>query len=67
MVARKTAQTMSMAASIFSAPCKDSEGAEAHDSVMEHIDDCDALCGFLDTASAALFHLPGQYCIVKLY
>ena len=39
MVASKTAQTVSMAASIFSASFKDSEGGEADNSVMEDIHD----------------------------
>ena len=67
MVASETVQTVSVVASIFSTSCKDSEGGGLHNSMIEDIDDWEALGGFLDTASAALCHLLGQYGIVKLY
>lgn len=35
--------------------CKDFEGGEAHNSVMEDIDDCDALVGFFVMVSAAIY------------
>ena len=56
-----------MATSICPTSCKDSEGGEVDNSAMEDIDDRDALGGFLDTLSPVLCHLPGQYCIVKVY
>ena len=54
----KKGQTMSMAASVFLLCVK---------ILMKDINDCDSLDGFLDMAFAALYHLLGQYCIVKLY
>ena len=67
MVASEKAQTVSMVTSFFSASCNDSEGGGVHNSMLEDIDGPEALGGFLETASAALCHLPGQYSIVKLY
>ena len=49
MVANESAQTMVMAASIFSAMSEDSEDGEVPKSVIDDIDDCDALGGFLDS------------------
>ena len=63
MVASKTAKAMSMVISIFSASCNDSEGGGVHNSMKEDIDGQEALSRFLETAFAALCHLPGQYCM----
>ena len=49
MVANESAQTMVMAASTFSAMSEDSEDGEIPKSVIDDIDDCDALGGFLDS------------------
>ena len=58
MVASKTAQTLSMVTSIFSALCNDSEGGGLHNSLTEDIDGQEALGGFLEIVSAALCQLP---------